>query len=163
MHLRAAPRSKEIDRLGAMFRALDHDGDGWLSAGDLREGLGAVGAAMDSASVKALARDLDVAGCGSVNLEVRRRASFGRRFPRGGASLWSRALPMGVGRAEQPDAALQGLPPMVCVGAAVSLEALGAVAGRLPDSCCCSGTLPCCLYPARIPCNSRVSMRPSPR
>ncbi len=62
--------SKEIDRLGAMFRALDTDCDGWLSAEDLRCGLGAVGAAMDGSSVADLARGLDVAGCGSVNLEV---------------------------------------------------------------------------------------------
>ncbi len=42
-----------------------------LSAEDLREGLGAVGQQMDSASVKKLASELDVDGCGSVNLEVR--------------------------------------------------------------------------------------------
>jgi hypothetical protein len=42
-----------------------------LSAEDLRKGLGAVGRQMDSESVKKLARELDVSGCGSVNLEVR--------------------------------------------------------------------------------------------
>ncbi|CAL8471619.1 g11161 [Coccomyxa elongata] len=61
--------SKEIDRLGAMFRALDHDDDGVISAEDLREGLGAVGKQMDKESVKKLARELDVSGCGSINLE----------------------------------------------------------------------------------------------
>lgn len=47
-----------------------------LSAEDLREGLGAVGQAMDSASVKKLASELDVDGCGSVNLEVRAAAGL---------------------------------------------------------------------------------------
>ncbi|EIE21807.1 Pkinase-domain-containing protein [Coccomyxa subellipsoidea C-169] len=61
--------SKEIDRLGAMFRALDHDDDGCITAEDLREGLGAVGKQMDRESIKKLARELDVSGCGSINLE----------------------------------------------------------------------------------------------
>jgi hypothetical protein len=41
-----------------------------ISAEDLREGLGAVGKQMDKESVKKLARELDVSGCGSINLEV---------------------------------------------------------------------------------------------
>ncbi len=41
-----------------------------LSAEDLRKGLGAVGKQLDSDSVKKLAHELDVSGCGSVNLEV---------------------------------------------------------------------------------------------
>ena len=41
-----------------------------LSAEDLRRGLGAVGSQMDSESVKKLANELDISGCGSVNLEV---------------------------------------------------------------------------------------------
>lgn len=43
-----------------------------ISAEDLREGLGAVGKQMDKESVKKLALELDVSGCGSINLEVRR-------------------------------------------------------------------------------------------
>lgn len=41
-----------------------------LSAEDLRCGLGAVGSQMDSEAVKKLANELDISGCGSVNLEV---------------------------------------------------------------------------------------------
>ena len=41
-----------------------------LSAEDLRHGLGAVGSQMDSEAVKKLANELDISGCGSLNLEV---------------------------------------------------------------------------------------------
>lgn len=40
-----------------------------ITAEDLREGLGAVGKQMDRESIKKLARELDVSGCGSINLE----------------------------------------------------------------------------------------------
>ena len=50
-----------------------------LSAEDLRAGLGAVGQQMDSESVKKLARELDVSGCGSVNLEEFITAAMDRK------------------------------------------------------------------------------------
>ncbi|CAL5223476.1 g5999 [Coccomyxa viridis] len=71
--------NKEIDRLADMFRALDYDSDGRLSAEDLRRGLGAVGSQMDSESVKKLASELDISGCGSVNLEEFITAAMDRK------------------------------------------------------------------------------------
>lgn len=59
-----------------------------ISAEDLREGLGAVGKQMDKESVKKLARELDVSGCGSINLEVRHSPyleAFRRKRTRDGA------------------------------------------------------------------------------
>ena len=41
-----------------------------LSAEDLRGGLGAVGRKMSSAAVERLVSDLDISGCGSLDLEV---------------------------------------------------------------------------------------------
>ena len=42
-----------------------------LSAEDLRGGLGAVGRKMSSAAVERLVSDLDISGCGSLDLEAR--------------------------------------------------------------------------------------------
>ncbi|CAK0785287.1 hypothetical protein CVIRNUC_008493 [Coccomyxa viridis] len=71
--------NKEIDRLADIFRALDFDGDGRLSAEDLRHGLGAVGSQMDSEAVKKLANELDISGCGSLNLEEFITAAMDRK------------------------------------------------------------------------------------
>ncbi|KAK9840600.1 hypothetical protein WJX81_003826 [Elliptochloris bilobata] len=69
----------DIGHLEAMFKALDTDGDGRLSAEDLRGGLGAVGRKMSSAAVESLVSDLDISGCGSLDLEEFIAAALNRQ------------------------------------------------------------------------------------
>lgn len=57
-----------------------------LSAEDLRGGLGAVGRKMSSAAVERLVSDLDISGCGSLDLEA-------RAHPAAKASTFALTLP----------------------------------------------------------------------